>query len=270
MPIITLYPGSLQSAEPIAEAVAQAMNYRCWGRAELVEAARQYGALEARVAESIEKSSQPWGRRLQDIWLYRVALQAALCEAAQGGSLVYHGDLAHELLHGISHVLKVLLIAPFEKRLEEVGASQRISPEEARRYLERTDAARSRRLMAMFGTDWRDPSRFDLVFNLERLSAASAACLIVEAARREEYQPTGDSQRQFADLALTARVQAALTTAPRLHDSLLDARAEAGHVYVLGSLPPGVSEQAVVEIVGQIPGVLKVTLEVSEAALGLA
>jgi hypothetical protein len=270
MPIITIYRGASQSGEEIAEAVAAALNYPCWGRDKLVEAARRYGALEARLGETIEKDSPPWDRRLQDIWRYRVALQAALCEAAQGGAFVYHGHLAHELLRGISHVVKVLLTAPLETRVEQVRARQNITQEEARRYVEMTDAARSRRLMAMFGADWRDPSRYDLVFNLERMSAESAIHLIIELAKREEYRPTVASQRLFANLALTVRVQVALTSSPRLRDSLIDARAEDGHVYILGNSSPGVSEDEIVALVKQVPGVIKVSAEIGESTLGLA
>jgi cytidylate kinase len=57
----------------------------------------------------------------------------------------------------IGHVLKVLLSAPIEFRLGQIRARQNLTDDAARHYVEEVDKARSRRLMAMFGTDWRIP-----------------------------------------------------------------------------------------------------------------
>jgi cytidylate kinase len=66
--------------------------------------------------------------------------------------------LGHELLPEIGHVLKVLLTAPMEHRVEQTRVRQNLTDATARHYVEEIDKARSHRLMAMFGRDWRDPS----------------------------------------------------------------------------------------------------------------
>src|SRR5258705_1171617 len=107
---------------------------------------------------------------------YRIALQAAFCQIAvtEGRSnLVYHGHLGHELVPGFKHVLKVLLTAPMEKRIEQVRARHGFSEAAARRFIDETDKARSRRLMAMFGVASRDPTRFEPVVNLGRFTVAT-------------------------------------------------------------------------------------------------
>src|SRR5574342_557849 len=111
MPIITIYQGASGEGQELAESVAQALGYRCVGREVLVEASRRYGVPEAKLNEIVEKGPHWWERLLQDLRPYRIALQAALCELAHDGKLVYHGHLGHELLPGIGHVLKVLLTA---------------------------------------------------------------------------------------------------------------------------------------------------------------
>ncbi|MGZ8466327.1 MAG: hypothetical protein ACXWXT_12345, partial [Candidatus Binatia bacterium] len=40
---------------------------------------------------------------------------------------------------------------------------------------------RSRRLMAMFGADWRDPTRYDLILNMARMSRQGAKLVSIEA-----------------------------------------------------------------------------------------
>src|SRR3970282_345702 len=127
MPIITIYQGDSGVGQELAEAVAQSLGYRCVGREVLVEASRRYGIPEAKLNEIVEKGPHWWERLLQDLRPYRIALQAALCQLAHDGKVFYHGHLGHELLPGVGHVLKVLLIAPIEYRSEQIRARQGVT-----------------------------------------------------------------------------------------------------------------------------------------------
>ena len=258
MPIITIYQGASGEGQELAETVAQGLGYHCVGREVLVEASRRYRIPEAKLNEIVEKGPHWWERLLQDLRPYRVALQAALCELADDGKVVYHGHLGHELLPGIGHVLKVLLTAPIEFRIEQVRSRQNLADAAARHYIEEVDKARSRRLMAMFGTDWRDPNRFDLILNMSRMRREGATRVIIEAAKLEEYQPTAASEQVFNDLALGSRVHATLLASPDVQGSALEVRAEGGHVYVKGRIDQG-SEDEVLNLVKNVPGVIKVT-----------
>jgi cytidylate kinase len=258
MPIITIYQGASGDGQELAEAVAQTLGYRCVGREVLVEASRRYRIPEAKLNEIVEKGPHWWERLLQDLRPYRIALQAALCELAHDGKLVYHGHLGHELLPGVGHVLKVLLTAPIKFRIKQVQSRQSLTDVTARHYIEEVDKARSRRLVAMFGTDWRDPNRFDLILNMSKMRREGAKRVIIEAAKLDEYQPTPASEQAFNDLALGSRVYATLFASPGVQGSALEVRAEGGHVYVKGRIDQG-SEDEVLNLVKNVPGVIKVT-----------
>jgi cytidylate kinase len=262
MPIITIYQGASGEGQELAEAVAQALGYRCAGRELLLEASRRYRIPEAKLNEIVEKGPHWWERLLQDLRPYRIALQAALCELARDGKVVYHGHLGHELLPGIGHVLKVLLTGPIEFRIEQVRSRQSLTDAAARHYIEEVDKARSRRLMAMFGTDWHDPNRFDLILNMSKMRREGAKHVIIEAAKLEEYQPTPASEQAFNDLALASRVHATLFASPDVQASALEVRAESGHVHITGRVDPGLEEDELVNLVKNIPGVTKVTTDV--------
>ncbi len=124
---ITIYQGASGEGQELAETVAQALGYCCVGREVLVEASQRYLIPEAKLNAVFEKGPHWWERLLQDLRPYRTALQASLCELAQDGKVVYHGHLGHELLSGIGHVLKVLLTAPLEFRIEQVRARQNLT-----------------------------------------------------------------------------------------------------------------------------------------------
>jgi cytidylate kinase len=271
MPIITIYQGASSEGQELAETVAEALGYRCVGREVLVEASRRYRIPEAKLNDIVDKGPHWWERLLQDLRPYRIALQATLCELAQDGKVVYHGHLGHELLPGVGHVLKVLLTAPIEFRIAQVRARQNLTDAAARHFIDEVDKARSRRLLAMFGADWRDPNRYDLILNVGRMRREGAKRMIIEASKLEEYQPTPASSQAFDDLALGSRVHATLFAAPDVRGSALEVRAEDGHIHVKGRVDHGL-EDKVVQLVKNVPGVTKVTSDLysvpPEAFLG--
>ena len=271
MPIITIYQGASGEGQELAESVAAELGYRCIGREVLVEASHRYGVPEAKLNDIVEKGPHWWERLVQDLRPYRIALQATLCELAQGDKVVYHGHLAHELLPDLAHVLKVLLTAPIDYRVKQVRARQNLSAAAARHYIEAVDNARSRRLMEMFGADWRDPNRYDLVLNIGKMSREAAKQMIIAAARLDEYQPTTQSKQALNDLALGVRVHAALFAAPDVRGASLDVRAEGGHLHVKGRVDHG-AEDKVAATVRNVPGVSKLTMDLysvpPEAFLG--
>lgn len=273
MSIITIYQGASGDGQELAQSLAEALGYRCVGREVLVEASRRYNIPEAKLNEIIEKGPHWWERLLHDLRPYRIALQATLCELAHDGKVVYHGHLGHELLSGIGHVLKVLLTAPIELRIEQVRARQTQTTSSARHYIEEVDQARSRRLMAMFGADWRDPNRYDLILNMAKMSREGAKRVIIEAASLAEYQPTAATTQAFKDLALGSRVHATLFASTEVRGSALEVCAESGHVHVTGRIDHEALADTVVKLVRNVPGVTAVTSNVyavpQEAFLGV-
>jgi cytidylate kinase len=269
MPIITIYRGAFTAGEEIAKGVAQALGYRCVSREVLIEASRSCGISEAKLNEILEKDPHWWERWLQNMRPYRIALQAAMCEVTQGGNIVYHGHIGHELLPGIRHVLKVLLTAPLEFRIKQVQSQQGFDEAGARRYIDHVDEARTRRLVALFGTDWRDITRYDLALNVAQVGIEGVTRVIVEAARLERYQPTAASRQDFENLAVASRVQAALVMSPSFRNLGITVRAENGEVHLLGVFAHSVPEEEIVALVKRIPGVTKVVADFTVIAAEL-
>jgi cytidylate kinase len=265
MAIITIYQGASGSGEELAGALAQALGCRCISREVLVEASLRYGIPEAKLSNIVEREPNWWSRFMENLQPYRIALQAAFCQIAVSEgqeNLVYHGHLGHELLPDFKHVLKILLTAPMERRIEQVRARQGLSEAAARKFIDETDKARSHRLMAMFGVDWRDPSRFDLVVNLGRMSINTIKYLILEALRQPDYQMTPGSKQAFEDFVLASQVKAVLAMSTDSTRTRLDVKASAGNVAISGSIPIWVSEETLVTKIKNIPGVKDVQTDI--------
>ena len=264
MAIITIYQGASGSGEELADAVAQSLGYGCVGRELLIQTSLRYSIAGAKLNEIVEAGPSWWDRFVKNLQPYRIALQAALCEIAENegqAGLVYHGHIGHELLPSFQHVLKVLLTAPMEMRIEQVRERQKLNAAAARRYVEEVDKARSRRLIALFGVDWRDPSRFDLVVNLGRMSVHAAKHLIVETVHLPEYQMTPATKQAFGDFSLASRVHAALVVSSDMSHSSFEIKASDGMIDVAGAIPVWLSEDKVVEKIKKVPGVKNVNAD---------
>jgi len=146
MAIIMIYEG-IHGAEEVANRVAKSLDYKCVGRQDLAATLPNYGVPRAKLDDITEKAPHWWEQWLQDLRPYRIALQAAMCEMAQAGPMVYHGHVGHELLPGVSHVLKVFLTGSMDLRIDLLRSHPAQDEGAIRRQLEHADRARSRRLI---------------------------------------------------------------------------------------------------------------------------
>ena len=255
MAIIAIFAGTCGDDEEIARNVATQLGYPFIGRELLSAASRRCEVPEAKLNDIVEKEPHWWEGWQENLRPYRIALQAAMSEAALGGNLVYCGHVGHGLLPGIRHVLRVLLTAPMDYRIEQVCERQGFDGKAARRYIARVDKAHTRRLMALFGTDWRDTGQYALVLNMAQLSAIGAEKLIAATAKLSDYRTTDVSRQALEDLALNAKIESHLLTYPRLRDVNINVRARDGEVTLSGIIPSAVSENEIRRAVEAIPGV---------------
>jgi cytidylate kinase len=262
MSIITVAHAAFSGGGAIAEKVATKLDYRCVDREVLIEASKRYGIPEAKYTEVLETAGHWWERWRESLRLYRITLQAAMCEVAQGGNLVYHGRAGQQLFPGIQHVLKVFIVAPMDYRIELTRAQKGMNVENARQYLRELDRVRSRRYRAVFNDDWQDPVAYDLVLNSSRFAPDVGAALIAETARRPEFQPSSESTKAFQDLTTTARVQAALITSPKTRNVVLNVKSDNGQVSISGILADPDLEKEIVRVAKDVAGVTEVVTDI--------
>jgi cytidylate kinase len=258
MSIITISRGLFSSGQVLAEQVAKMLGYRSMSRELLLEAANRYEIPEAQLTELLETSPEATPLQPERTRLYRVVMQAAMCEVVQGGKIVYHGHGGQELLPGIQHVLKVRLLAPLGYRVERVREQRKMDQTSAYLYIARVDEIRARRVEEFFGVDWQDPRRYDLLLNLGRMSLNEAAQQVAEWAKRPEFQPTPASEQALQDLTLKTRIEAALIVTPETREANLNVLAKQGTVYVWGALPGFGLEREVMRVIQGVPGVQEI------------
>ncbi len=255
MSIITISRGTASGGQALAERVAAKLGWTCLSNEVIVEAARRYRVPEPELAKVFEKAPSFWERITASRRVYLTFIQAAMCEYAQRGNLVYHGHAGHELLPAISHVLKVRLVAPLEYRIGIASERNQLDRKGAIRYINQVDEERTSRMRYLFGIDWRDPQLYDLVLNLNKLTLETACDMVIQVVRWAEFQPMEASRRMLDNLALSSRIRAAFHAHPQTSVFDIEVHAVDGVVTLSGSLPSEDAIRDVLRIAEQASGI---------------
>jgi len=263
MSIIAISRGTFSGGEGLAKRVADRLGYQCVSReANLEEAAKQYDIPVEELGVAMERPPSFWERMIGYRAAYLTYIRAALCEQARAGHLVYHGYLGQFLIPGVSHVIAIRVIADIDFRLRAIMRQQRLTGEEALAYITKVDKDRREWTRFLFGVDWDLPQHYDLVVNLSRMTLETACETVAGLASRTEFQPTHASVQAMENLALQARVSAALAKDFRTADAGFEVTADGGIVTITGTTRWSEINHWAPEVVRRVSGVKEVRSEI--------
>lgn len=210
MAIITISRGSYSRGKRIAERVAAKLGYDCIAREALLEASKEYDIPEAKLVRAMHDAPSRLNRFVGGKEKYIAYIQAALTASVRKDNVVYHGLAGHFLLKGVSHVLKVRIIAPMDYRVKVIMKRDEVSKEEAQRILMKDDEERHAWSRKLYGIDQTDSSLYDLVLNIHKISVDNAVDIICGVAEMKAFRTTPESQKAMDDLALASDVRSHL------------------------------------------------------------
>jgi cytidylate kinase len=263
MAIITVSRGTFSGGKALAECLGKELSYPVLSREEtLAEAARTYGISEEEVNSALGEPPPFWqqmpGKRLA----YLKCLTAVLLQKAEKGNLVYHGNAGHFLLGSVSHVLRVRVIASMEFRIRAAREQMKCGREEAMGYIEKVDKKRQKWTLFLYGVQWDDPSLYDVVLNLDRMSIDGACLSVARMVELGDFQVTPASHKTQEDLLLSSRVWIALAKDDRTKAAFVNIVADGGKVAIKGNAGSGKVTDAIPLVAREVQGVKEVTSEV--------
>ncbi len=175
--------------------------------------------------------------------------------AMRGEGAVVRGWGATHLLRDVPHAICVRVCAPVALRKRRM--MERLSTDDDAAVsveIHCNDEAHTAIMRRNFGLQWTDPENYDVVFNTERVSVGECVDEVVRLARSNAFAETAQSRRQLEDLALAARVRAALRLSPLTRDARVAVSASEGQVTLAGDLGTDLL-LSVAEVVDAVPGV---------------
>jgi cytidylate kinase len=259
--VITISRGSYSRGKEVAEIVARRLGYECMSRDILLEASKEYDIPEIKLVRAIHDAPSIF-KGVQGKEKYIAYIRAALLKSFRQDNLVYHGLAGHFFVSGISHVLKVRILADLDDRVREEMQREGISREEALNIIKKDDEHRRRWSRELYGIDTWDAGLYDLVIHTRNLSTADAAELIVQTSRLPQFAPTPASRKAMEDLALAARLKAALIDI-RFD---IDVHADGGTVFIQTVASPAVHrelKEQITAIARTFPEVTRVHVKLS-------
>jgi len=248
----------------IAAAVAKALNFDYVEREILLRAARVHEVPEEKIADVDERRLSLWERFDEEKRRYLIFIEAAYYSFAERGNVVTAGRGGPFFLRGVSHALKVRIMAPFEIRVRRVMEQERLDHKAAAAKVRNYDRELSGRIDYLFGLDWTLPENYDLVINTGNDAWEFYTALLVSAARHPQYQPTPESQQRVCDLSLAAQVRAAIAKDPGTQNINVEVAAQAGRVALKGVVFSPAMMDAAAEVARRVPGVTNVSCEAVE------
>jgi cytidylate kinase len=210
MPIITISRGSYSKGKEVAEEVAKKLGYKCIARDTIIDVSKEFNIPEIKLVRAIHNAPSILERFNYSKERYLTYLQVAMLEHFQKDNVVYHGLAGHFFVKGISHVLKVRIIANMENRVKLEMEREGISKKEALRILNNDDRERRKWSKYLYGIDTWDPSLYDLVIHIKKITINDAADIISFTLGLEHFKTTPESQKAINHLLIAARVKAAL------------------------------------------------------------
>ena len=210
MAIITISRGSYSKGKEVAEKVAARLGYHCLSREVILDASDRYQIPEIKLVKAIHDAPSILERLGHSKERYLAYYQSAFTRAMQKDDVVYQGLAGHLLLKGVSHVLKVRIIADLTDRVENEMEREGIPMLEAKALILKDDEERRKWTQSLFGVDPWDNFLYDIILHIHKFTVDDAADFISRAAGLKQFKTTKKSQQKMDDLSLASQVKAAL------------------------------------------------------------
>ncbi len=175
--------------------------------------------------------------------------------ASQGNGAVVRGWGATHLLRGVPHAICVRVCAPLALRKRRMMDRLNTDDDKAVSVeIHCNDEAQTAIMRRHFGVQWTEPENYDVVFNTQRVSVEECVDEVTRLVKSDAFAETAKSRQQLKDLALAARVRAALRLSPLTRDTKISVTASGGRVTLAGKVSTD-TLLAVAEVVDEVPGV---------------
>jgi cytidylate kinase len=264
MAIVTITHETGSGGPEIGIELAKRLGWRYVDRDMLSEAAHRYGVGEDKLTELDEKKPSLFERFDVETRQYITVIQSAVLDIAEKDNVVINSRGGQVLLRGISHALRVFVMAPFELRVKRVmkkmagQAQEGVDVRTTVEMVRHSDQEKHGRIRYLYNVDWSDPALYDLVLNTEKLSVEAGVEVLAGLVRT--LVTTEESRQQVRDRALASRVRAALAAHSDTRKYRLTVDSDRGVIRLEGTA----ALERATEVARTVPGVVDVKSQLLE------
>jgi cytidylate kinase len=271
MPLITITHGFGSEGVEVARRVAEALGCELFDDSRLKRLVQEKGISADEFNRLDERTPGYWASFFKSRpQIFVNILESAIYEAARKGEGVIVGHGSQVLLRTFDCAFHVRLSSPEGRRAERLAAEKGLSRDAALKLVRTQDREQAGFFKFAFQMDMDDHALYDLVVNTRKLAPATAARIIIDAARADDLRSCSlHAIEAMERLAVEKKVRAALME-NRVDSSLLvlEVLGE-GVAHVGGVIANDEDRQRIAAIVRAVPGVKNVVSEMEVVRGGL-
>ncbi len=202
-PLITISRTLGSGGSLIANLLSDRLDLQVFGR-EIIDQIAQQSEVRRELVEALDEQArsrvESWvdgllRRRIFDEGDYYHHLLQVVRSLAEMGSAIIVGRGANYVLRR-RLTLNVRIVAPEAARVQRLIEYLKISENEAREEIRKSDSTRSRFIRRLFDRDWENALDYDLVLNTDEICIECAAMIIESTWKyRIEHSPENETAR---------------------------------------------------------------------------
>jgi cytidylate kinase len=262
MAIVAITRQAGSGGEDIGKAIAEKLGYEYIGKNQLLKDMNKYGNKWTNWGKNLDEHCPTLWEHFDPSFAGFVSImEDILLEYAMKDNVVIMGRGAYWLLRDIPHALRILIKAPIETRVKRISDREHVNMETAERLIEFSDHERECYIRTVYKRDWLNPDDYDMVFDTSQLSYEEIMDRIIKEIPKRDEKKTEESKRKLFQLALTAKVKAAIATDMRVFVPTLEVVSEEETIVIKGVVHNIKEHKIVEDIAREIAKDVKVRCE---------
>lgn len=196
--------------------------------------------------------------------LYLDFMEAAVYEIAKKGEGVIIGHGGQMLLRDFKCAFHVRLSSKYSNRVQNLISEQKIEQDKAEKLIARYDKNQKSFFNYAFQIDFDDPSLYDLILNLGKMSGKTIAMLIFQALDSDDIQSCSfDTISSIKMMTQERRIHAELLGANIDISTIKITVSEDGRAQITGATVSQSEKEKIEAIVKNVDGIIYVDTDLS-------
>jgi cytidylate kinase len=249
MAILTICRESGAWGEEIAKKVADKLGYEFVARDAIFEEIAEYGEEWAKWGREMDDHKPSLWERYDLSFAGFVALKESIMfQHATKNNVVLMGRGGNWMLSDVPYALRVRIMAPIDKRVENIVKKDAVDTETARKMLEKADEERSAYLKAIYHKDWTKAKYYDIIFDTGNLSEDEVVTMILDELEAKDKKFTSSSEEKLGQTALASRVKAQIITGLSSFIPTLEVVHDGKEIVLKGTIHKAEEKKTILEI----------------------
>jgi cytidylate kinase len=255
MAILTICRESGAGGEEIGRAVAEKLGYEYVAREMIFKEIGEYGEKWLEWSEDLDDRGPSIWERFDLTFAGFVALkESIMLQHATRNNVILMGRGGNWMLSDVPYALRVRIMAPMEKRVENIVKRDAIDIVSARKMLVEADEERSAYLKAIYHKDWTKAKFYDVVFDTGDLSEDEVVNMILDEIKAMDRKFTPEAAEKLSQMALAAKVKAEIVTGLKSFIPTLEVMHDGKQIVLKGTIHMAEERKQILEIAKSVSG----------------